>query len=1466
MPIRGAALLSSNWVRKNIAAAVTAVVIVSGLLAIPAASPLGRAGGAPISHSVAAPTPATAPSPLAVRPSIGPGINVTGHFFQNTSGFSTPPSSQQYCTSPTFGTCYPQSQDPTIVRMTNGQLGAGFSAVTTRTTNTCTGAAANTGMRIGWDVSKDNGTSFGAVTQIGNTTCSYEQAIEPSFAAGPRGHVYGAFVESNASQYQILGYYGTPVLSYTTRYDDALAFISISSNGTKFAKPVTVISGGNISRPQIATYGDSVYIVYENISNGTNTSTIPGSYYPPAEPISVQLVYSADNGTTWHGPYGLPGLNSTEYYTSVSPSIAVSGNGTVAVAYATNRSCLALCGYIYGAVYGDAIVVSTSLTNGTTWKGPHVVHGGAGEYYYYQGSYMSALFEASPETAIAWNGLAGAWEVAWAGGLNISLTSSYVYSDWYDFQVSSGSSLNNGVTWSTAVASPRIPEVAASAGTVEYYNPGINVENGIITLTYTELNNSGSGSGCGPISSSGYLGNSLALWTQNGTDGVNWSSSLIVEVTKSQYGGYMSVYDDYQGHLGSVAYTSNGTVLLGYTLAQSYYYDSVKRESMYPTKLVVAQPSLATTTSLTVQQNGIAAGVNWGFALNGNVFESTQRNITVTNVPTTTAVVLVPEASLIPSAGYWRQYLPTLSGSPAGVFKTPSSFYINFSLWDGIAFYPQPLSLISEYGNTIYLYDQGVYSYNANWENYLYCYTATSCYQYAYYYGCPFPWYIPDGTSLELKPGVASGTTFYSVYSFQVPVSYWSGTGAGNFTGGGSWANITMNAGINQSMWMLPYGSYSEYFTAPTLPASSTFSLTFDGQNLSGPGTSVVHANNVTTGAYWVTNAQATSSEPGWKYFGGPSSGNPVLVPDQTMVNLSFAAVNLSAPVGTISFHANGLTAGTIWQFAFNGTTLSSNTPWINVTGRPGIYPTSAFVVTSANGSAGYTPIGVPGVWNVTTGTTYEVNYTSAYRLDLVVGQGGSVSPSTSSYWVAPGTTKTFTATPAIGFAFGGWVGQGVGSFTGNSLTASVTANGPVVEVAAFFPLAPNRFNMTFAENGIPNGTTWTLLLNGIGYSSSNSSLTIPNVYSCVFSQSRGRYALNVPFAYANNTPAQTRYVAKAYPSTLCGGSPLETLNFTAQYFLTMEWTSGGNVSVAYGSTVAGNSVWVPGLTGVTIQATPAPGYIFLGWNGSGAAGNFTGISPIGSVAMEGPITEIAAFGIVYVPPAPRYWASFHLNTPLPPGQTWDVTFNGANYSSSTAFLNITNLLAGSYSVAVPTVQSTDGLTQYAAVGVTPRIGITANASVQVTYSTSYWVSVSEVGGGSVGPASGWFPAGASVGLTATPSGTNVFSGWQGTGPGAYSGTNATPAGVRANGPLTEVATFVPPVPPAVQVTSSFNSVPAWAGFALIGLVVGLVVGLIAMRARARRGPPTAYAAEPVEGAPPGTTASEPAPSQEVET
>lgn len=84
---------------------------------------------------------------------------------------------------------------------------------------------------------------------------------------------------------------------------------------------------------------------------------------------------------------------------------------------------------------------------------------------------------------------------------------------------------------------------------------------------------------------------------------------------------------------------------------------------------------------------------------------------------------------------------------------------------------------------------------------------------------------------------------------------------------------------------------------------------------------------------------------------------------------------------------------------------------------------------------------------------------------------------------------------------------------------------------------------------------------------------------------------------------------------------PLEsttyTANFTNQYYLTMNIGTGGSASPGSG--------WINGGTAVNISATPATGYNFDGWTGSGS-GSYSGGNSSTSISMNGPITETANF------------------------------------------------------------------------------------------------------------------------------------------------------------------------------------------------------------------------------------------------
>jgi uncharacterized repeat protein (TIGR02543 family) len=77
------------------------------------------------------------------------------------------------------------------------------------------------------------------------------------------------------------------------------------------------------------------------------------------------------------------------------------------------------------------------------------------------------------------------------------------------------------------------------------------------------------------------------------------------------------------------------------------------------------------------------------------------------------------------------------------------------------------------------------------------------------------------------------------------------------------------------------------------------------------------------------------------------------------------------------------------------------------------------------------------------------------------------------------------------------------------------------------------------------------------------------------------------------------------------------TTTFTTQYYLTMSAGTGGTVSPSSG--------WKNSGAAVSISVTPATGYTFSSWTGSGT-GSYSGTDNPRSITMMGPITETAAF------------------------------------------------------------------------------------------------------------------------------------------------------------------------------------------------------------------------------------------------
>ena len=241
-----------------------------------------------------------------------------------------------------------------------------------------------------------------------------------------------------------------------------------------------------------------------------------------------------------------------------------------------------------------------------------------------------------------------------------------------------------------------------------------------------------------------------------------------------------------------------------------------------------------------------------------------------------------------------------------------------------------------------------------------------------------------------------------------------------------------------------------------------------------------------------------------------------------------------------------------------------------------------------------------------TTNKTYTATFRTQYYLTMTHGTGGTVSP--ASGWKNSGATVSISATPTnyqVSYSFTGWTGTGTGSYSGTNNPASITMNGPITETASF---TQNPVQVTVQTN--PAGLSFTV--DGTPY-------TATQTFSWRLAQATPLPQLRrraVTQAFDMSGPIGA--VAELSLTLLL--PPLTRLtqrHFTTQYYLTMSHGTGGTVSPSSG--------WRSSGTTVSITATPASGYSFINWTGSGT-GSYSGTNNPASITMNGPITEAATF------------------------------------------------------------------------------------------------------------------------------------------------------------------------------------------------------------------------------------------------
>lgn len=255
----------------------------------------------------------------------------------------------------------------------------------------------------------------------------------------------------------------------------------------------------------------------------------------------------------------------------------------------------------------------------------------------------------------------------------------------------------------------------------------------------------------------------------------------------------------------------------------------------------------------------------------------------------------------------------------------------------------------------------------------------------------------------------------------------------------------------------------------------------------------------------------------------------------------------------------------------------------------------------------------------VSDAVTIDVIYKTQYQLTMQTNPPGSgtASPDVGTYWYDSGSSVTISTTASSGYAFSSWSGSGSGSYAGSSNPSSVTMNGPITETANF----GQYVTVTIQPNAVTSDASGTVItIDGTGYTYAQTPQSLSWVQGSTHTVSAnspascGTGCQYVWVSWSDGGAQSHQITAPSAPTTY-------TVAFKKQYQLTISVSSSsaGSTSPAVGS------YWYDTGQTVSIQASPASGYSFSSWAGSGS-GSYTGAANPASVTMNGPIIETVTF------------------------------------------------------------------------------------------------------------------------------------------------------------------------------------------------------------------------------------------------
>jgi hypothetical protein len=362
--------------------------------------------------------------------------------------------------------------------------------------------------------------------------------------------------------------------------------------------------------------------------------------------------------------------------------------------------------------------------------------------------------------------------------------------------------------------------------------------------------------------------------------------------------------------------------------------------------------------------------------------------------------------------------------------------------------------------------------------------------------------------------------------------------------------NVLSN--INVSVNGTPVSNYEDHFRLFLKPGNYTFEL--KGNNFFESRT--IHVNpmgiyfinlsaNVTfiesglpSGTSWyvnLSNGQTFSSttniitfaEPNGTYSYTIATDNKNYAPNPYSGTFSVngsdvnIAIKFNLVTYTVTFSESGLSSGTPWSVTLNGLTKASTNGTLTFNEPNGTY---SYTVTPVAGYTGSPPSGELNVngANVNQSITFtEIEYTVTFtESGLPSGTVWYINISNSQSYKSTGTEISFNE-PNGTYSYE--VSSSNKNYSPNPSSGSITVNGASVSESITF--SEVTYTITFKESGLPSGTSWSVTLNGVTETSTNSTLTFHEPYGTY------SYSISLPSGY--KTSSSTGSIQTSQPSLI---------------------------------------------------------------------------------------------------------------------------------------------------------------------------------------------------------------------------------------------------------------------------------------------------------------------------------------------